>query len=340
MKITPTWIATFETNVQTIIQNAWDETASDLIWDRFMDVKTSVTRRELFFWLIESAGIELQGQGGNARYDDIAATFLEIENEDSGKNLELTANEIEDNQMASPMLRGMPALDYAANWARQMGSSAAYWPQKSLFTRLIANGLTEDGYDGVPFFSQSHPINVANEGAGTFSNLLTGAQVSSYPGACPIDIVNAPTLEAAHTNLARAVAYIQSLRGPHGETRRLKVKHLLCGEDLRKRSAEILSTRYYGTGQGSTENVITTYGIEPVVAPEHNELGVYYLACQWQKGSGGPFVFQNRKPYQLTTYTAYTDVQLAHRDSYEWKFKGRNGVSYGHPYLIFRVQPT
>jgi hypothetical protein len=258
-------------------------------------------------------------------------------------------NEIEDNMMASPLLRGMPALDYAAHWARAQGSSGAYWPQKSLFYRLIANGLTTAGYDGVSFFSTAHPINVANSGVGTYANLLTGAAGATpatdpadaiYPGACPIDSTNALTLDVAHQNLAKAVAYIQSLRGPHGEVRRLKVKYLLAGEDLRKRSNEILTTRYFGTGQGSTENVITSYGIEPLIASELNELGVYYLVCKWVPGGGGPFIFQSRKAYTLTTYAPETQVELARRDGFEWKFKGRNGISYGHPYYIFRVNPT
>lgn len=349
MKVTPSWVATFETNVQTIIQNAWDDTNSGLVWDLFMDQKQSGTRRELYFWLIEAAGIELQGQGGNQRYDDIAAAFFEIENEDSGKALELTVNEIEDNQMASPLLKGMPALDYAAHWARAQGNSAAYWPQDSLFNRLIANGLTTEGYDEVAFFSKAHPINVAKSSAGTYANLLSGAAESTpatdpldslYPGACPIDVTNATTLDAAHVNFAKAVAYIQSLRGPHGKSRRLKVKYLLAGEDLRKRAHEILSTKYFGTGQGTTENVITRYGIEPVIVPELNEIGVYYLVCEWVKGNGGPFIFQNRKPYVMNNFSPITQVDLGRRDSFEWKFKGRNGVSYGHPYYVFRVSPT
>jgi phage major head subunit gpT-like protein len=340
MKVTPTWVATFETNVQTIIQNVWEETASDLIWDRLMDVKTSGAGRELYFWLIENAGIELQGQGGNQRYDDLAAHFFEIVNEDSGKALELTKNEINDNQMASPMLRGMPALDYAAAWSRDMGYSGAYWPQQRVFDSLIANGLTTAGYDGVNFFSTSHPINVANTGLGTFANLLTGAAVGSYPGACPIDVTNAATLDIAHTNLARAIAYIQSLKGPHNKPRRLKVKYLLAGEDLRKRSAEILTTRYYGTGQGSTENVISTYGIEPLIASELNEVGVYYLVCKWMPGQGGPFVFQNREPYILTSYAPETQVELQRKKKFEWHFNGRNAVAYGHAWLIFRINPT
>jgi hypothetical protein len=341
MKLTPVWIGTFETRAQTIIQDAWEQTARKLIWDRFMDVKQSGGGVELYFWLIENAGIELQGQGGNQRIDDIAAHSFEVVNEDSGKDLELTKNEINDNQMANPGLKGMPALEYAAGWARDMGNSSAYWPQKSLFRRLIPNGTSTLGYDGVAFFSTSHPINVVNSNLGTYANLFTGAASGSYPGACPIDSTNAPTLAEAHDNLARAVAYIESLLGPHGEVRNLVVKYLLAPTNLRKRSGEVLSTKYFGTGQGSTENVISTWGIEPIIAAElAAEPNDYYLVCEWVAGQGGPFIFQNREPYVMNSYAPMTQLELQRQKKFVWSWGGRNGISFGHPYLIFKVKAT
>ena len=112
MKITPQFIGTFETNVQTFIVDAWKRAQEDgLFWDEFMDVRPSATLRELYFWLIETARIYPENLGGNKRYDDIAATFYEIDNQNSGSALRLTKNEIEDNMMAAGGMRGMPAMD-------------------------------------------------------------------------------------------------------------------------------------------------------------------------------------------------------------------------------------
>ena len=54
------------------------------------------------------------------------------------------------------------------------GQAAARWPDE-VVTAAVANATTALCYDGMPFFSTNHPINMDNAGAGTFSNLLTGA---------------------------------------------------------------------------------------------------------------------------------------------------------------------
>lgn len=343
MKITPSWVATFETNTQTLIQDAWARRNKTLVWDLFMDTKQSGTGRELYFWLLETARIRDEAQGGNKRFDDIAATYFEIVNKNSGDGLTLTKNEIEDNMMAGSALRGMPALDYAANWARQKGGNAAYWPQEKLFELVNAGkGTTiSAAYDGRPFFDTAHPINPFNVGLGTYANLLTGAVNGAYPGACPIDTTNAATLEIAHENFANAVAYVEGLTQPNGLPRGLKVKYALSGTRLRKRLNEILSVKYFGTGQGSTENVIATYGIEPVIVPEIPATSLSYaLFCEMIPGEGGPFIFQDREPYVLTSYQPATQLELQIRKEFTWSFDGRNSAAYGHPYLCFWVDPT
>lgn len=347
MKVTPAWVATFETNLQTLIVDAWQRMTPHLVWDKFVDVRQSSTLRELYFWLIETAKITDQGQGGNKRFDDIAATFFEIDNRDSGAGLRLTKNEIEDNMMAGAGLRGMPALDYAANWAKQMGGAAGYWPQEKMF-ELIAAGKTSKGYDAKAFFAKDHPINVYSA-LKTYANLLAGAAASTpatdpvdavYPGACPIDATNAPVLADAVQNFANAIAYVRAVQQPNGKPRNLVVRYALAGVDLQKRLNEILDTKYYGSGQGAQENVVSRYGIEPIIASELTESKVYYLACEMLPGEGGPFIYQNREPYVLTTYQPATQAELQRKKLFEWDFDGRNAEGYGHPYLFYRVEAT
>lgn len=348
MKVTPTWVATFETNTQSLIQDAWARMSKNLVWDKFMDVRKSATLRELYFWLLETARINDEQQGGQKRFDDIAALSYEIDNRNSGAGLRLTKNEIEDNVMSGGSLRGMPALDYAASWARQMGGSAGYWPQE-LFFNLLGAGETATGYDGKAFFAKDHPINPYNTGSGTYSNLLNSTAGSTaatdpndaiYPGACPIDTTNASTLADAFTNFGKAVAYIRALKQPNGKPRNLVVRYALVGVTEQKRINEILDTKFYGSGAGATENVVSRYGIEPVVASELTTMGEYYLACEMMAGEGGPFVFQDRDPYVLTSYQPETQAELQRRKEFEWSFDGRNAGAYGHPYLFFKVKPT
>ncbi|HEX8795459.1 MAG TPA: Mu-like prophage major head subunit gpT family protein [Polyangiaceae bacterium] len=327
MKVTPQWIATFETDTQTFVVDAWQRVLKDLMWDKFMDRRQSSTLRELYFWLVESASIRPEGQGGNKRYDDIGASFYEIDNANSGVGLILTKNEIEDNMMAGPSVRGMPALDYAQNWAKQVGGHAAYWPQQQLFTQLIANGKTANGYDGVPFFSASHPVNVLS-GTATYSNLAT---------AMPLLADTDAHLLASAGYVNAVAAQMRGFKQPNGQFRRLRPAWLLHAPGQAYAVSKLLGSKFFN----ASDNVLTQMGIMPICADELSaEDGVWYMGAELMPGEGGPFIYQDREPYTLTSYTSDSQIELNRRKVFEWLFDGRNAVAYGHPYLIIRVEPT
>lgn len=327
MKVTPQWISTFETDTQTFVVDAWDRVLKNLMWDKFMDRRQSTTLRELYFWLVESASIHTEGQGGNKRYDDIAATFYEIDNANSGAGLILTKNEIEDNMMAGPNVRGMPALDYAQNWAKQIGGAAAYWPQQQLFTSLIANGKTSNGYDGVPFFSTAHPVNPIG-GAATYSNILTASPLLADTDA---------HLLASAGYINAAAARLRSFKQPNGQYRMLRPAALLHAPGQAYAVSKLLGSKFFN----ASDNVLTNMGIVPYCADElAAEDGVWYLAAELMPGEGGPFIYQDREPYVLTSYSSDSQIELNRRKQFEWLFDGRNAAAYGHPYLILRVEPT
>lgn len=344
MRISPQWVGTFEKGLQTLILDTSARITKNLIWDKFVEVRQSATLTELYFFLIEAAQLRKEGQGGNKRYDDQAATFFEVTNENSGDGLILTKNEIQDNVMASPLLKGMSAMQFSENWARQMGALSTRWPQDSLFD-LLSRGETELAYDGVPFFSKAHPINKYG-GPATYANLFSGAAASTpstdefdaaYPGACPID--ESVALDVAQANFAKAVAYIQSLKGANGKPRNLVVKYAKGGVGLRKRLSEVLDTKFLTLN--GIENVVSRYGIEPVIA---SEIGAtdksYYLYCEIIPGEGGPIIYQDREGYVLSSYSLDSDADLQRRKQYEWSYDGRNTMAYGHPYLCFKVKAS
>ncbi len=332
MKVTPQFITTFETGLQTRIVDSWARIEKNMMWQKIMETRPSTTGRELFFWLLETAGLYDEAQGGNKRFDDLGAIYQEIINKNSGAGLRLTKNEIEDNQMASGALAGMPALDYAASWAKQVGSAAAYWPQDKLFNDLIANGKTTgQSYDAVAFFGTTHPINPLTGAGGNYSNLITAKPLAS---AASVDIASA--------NLASVITSMRSLKGPNGKQRMLRPRMLLADPSNQRMVTTILGAKFIASGAGATEQVWwSDYDIKPVIADElAGEAGVWYLVAEEIAGEGSPFIFQDREPYKLTSYTSDSQVELQRRKEFEWDFSGRNAVAYGHPYLIFRVEPT
>lgn len=337
MKVTPAWVSSFEANVQTFIVDAWTRVERNLVWDKFMEVRPSSTLRELYFWLVETAKIYPENQGGNKRYDDMAATFFEIDNANSGVGLQLTKNEIEDNMMASPNLRGMPSLDYAANWSKQVGGAGAYWPQDLLFNTLFANGLTANGYDGVPFFSASHPVNPisGNPGGLTYSNLIASkplATATPSPGTAAADLIF-----AAGQNLTSVIASMRGYVQPNGKRRMLRPKYLIHDPSNLYMVGQLLDSKFWN----ANDNPFTKFGIEPVCVDElSGSPGVWYLTAELIEGEGGPFIFQDRDPYRLTSYSSDSQVELNRRKQYEWLYDGRNAGAYGHPYLCIRANPS
>ena len=330
MKITPQWLQDFETGLNTLISSQSERITRNLIWDKVCDVKQSKSRRELYFFLIESMKLHSEALGGQKRFDDIIAKSLEIENANSGAGLILHREEIEDNQMRNPP--GMPPLDYSATWARKMGANAARQPQDAMFD-LLATGESATGYDGVAFFSASHPT---FDAAGTtYQNLLTGAASGNFPGACPIDAGVA--LDVAATNFGKAVAFVEGLTGPDGKPRNLKVKYAMAGVGLKKRLLELLDTQYLSTA--GIENVVSRYGIEPIIASEIGAAQTYYyLICEFFPGEGGPVIYQNREDYRLLPFVPEDDAALSRARRFEWHFEGRNAAAFGHPWLIFKVK--
>lgn len=342
MKITPTWIQDFETGLHGLIHRHGERITRNLIWDKYVDVRTSTAGRDMYFFLIESMKLHREGQGGNKRFDDIVAHKFEIVNENVGAGLTLTKNEIDDNQMKES---GMPMLDYAGAWAAKQGANAARWPQDVMF-ELLAAGESSVCYDGLPFFSKAHLTNPFLPSGPTFANLLSGAAASTpstdpndagYPGACPID--ESVDLDAAAANFAEAIAYIESLLGPDGKPRNLVVKRALAGSRLKKRLLEVTDTKYLS--MNGIENVISRYGVEAEVAAEFGASSLdYHLFAEWDASEGGGLIYQNREDYALTSFVGMTQADLARMKRFEWHYDGRNVGSYGHPYLVFKVKAT
>jgi len=134
---------------------------------------------------------------------------------------------------------------------------------------------------------------------------------------------------------------------PNGKKRMLRIRYAMGGPDLQKVLFEILDTKFFGGAAGSMENVVSRYGIEPVIADELpsdgtgiGENGVYYLFAEQIDAEGGGLIYSKRSDYELTSYQSETQIQLGRRKEFEWLYDGRNAGQYGHPYLVFRVEPT
>lgn len=324
MKVTPEFIVSFETELKGIMATNWQRVASRLNWDKFMKVRPSAGKREILVWLLETAKLYPEGNGGNTRFDDMVAATFSYENDNAGAGLRLTKNEIEDNQMKDNASVGV--LDYARQWANDISMASMYYPQQQLFS-LITHGTTATGYDGVPFFSASHPVN-PNGGTATYSNIITSV------GLNPAAATELESFMLAQKNFATALAAVASKTFLNGVPRYLQPTTLLVPTALQYRAEQLTG----GAILSQSTNVLANRNIQVIVDPLLDaEPTVYYLGVSDMMSDDlGAFVWSEREPFSLRTYSLYDEAALNRRDEFEWTMKGRNAAVYGHPYLMYR----
>ena len=152
--LTPTVMMGLEDRIQTETESEYDRLsdAKNLWWQLIVRSRTTEARRDIVTWLLSTAQIKDEGQGGNIRFDDLVSTYTEIEHGYSGAGLKLTRSELTD-------LDG-GGFDLAAQWSRDIGAYMGYWPQEKA-TDFLKNAHTSlyTTYDKKPFFATDHPAN-------------------------------------------------------------------------------------------------------------------------------------------------------------------------------------
>lgn len=326
----PSILRGVDTNLKTIISSTWARRLKDIWWNRIARTRSSSTKIEYVQWLLETAQIHDLGNGGRNVYGDMMGANWSIENEDKGNSLVLTINEIMD-ALGSTGSTGSK-LEYAANWAKQIGNAGVVWPQEQ--TASLMKSATALCYDGHPFFYEAHEVNHVTGGGGTFANELHGVPFTP-------------------TNYADVCAYIATIVAPDGKPRKVKPRIVAGGEDLRLPFASVFGTESIVTtdplnpnGTASASNLVKTlYETEPYIATADlsmtgNDRGTWWLGAELLEDDElSGIIYQEREAFTLRGLTMETDAELMRRRVFEWQFYGRNAISHGHPFLLFRMKP-
>lgn len=317
-QITPSFTFDFQRNLNLKFSNAWARTLNKLWYQQITLVQPSSSLEELYEWMLETAQIVSTGsKGTELTFEDIVAVSWRIKNENAGHALKLNRTEFEDNR-----------YDRAAKWAADAGSGGAYWPQRQA-TQLIMDGTTKLCFDGKAFFSDEHPVNPFDDSAGDYKNIFTGKPLNA-------------------ANLAEVIAYITSIRGPNDAPRYLEPSLLMVDPSNRLTANVLLGAESFtdptntAEGAAATNMIKASYGLGvPLVVPEFSaEPGVWYIGVQAnQDAFEGAIVYQERKAFELNSYTGMTQAELDRVNDFEWHNRGRNVAAYGLPYMLFRIEP-
>jgi hypothetical protein len=339
--MTPEFVHDLETNMKLITSEEYQRLNANMWWEKVAKLLPSLSLKERLIWLLDSAQIE-RGEAGNRVFEDMVSKTTVYENEFATAGLTITKEQFED-------LDGN-GVKLATSWSRQMGSLAAYWPQKVIAEAIRNNG---DTYDELAFFHTAHPVNPFKEGAGTFANRFTGASSGAYPGACPIDA--SVSVEQAILNLGKAIAYVRSLKMPNGvDPRMLRIAGILHPPALTTRAQQITNAKFIaqstsgGAGSGDVEAVVRNFGVgQPIEADElgagfenGSDTHYYLLVDEITTNELGAITYVERESFNIQYHSDMDDSVLARLRKLQWLESGRNTVGMGHPYLMFRCEST
>jgi phage major head subunit gpT-like protein len=337
--------------MQIITEREYTRLSSNVWYPRITKPRKSTGRRDVIMWLLSTAQIRSQGKGGNISYSDLVSTYTEIENLYAGEGLKLSKAQLTDTDGGG--------MDLASQWSGDIGAYMAYWPQK-LATHLLKNahnlatagGYT--GYDQKAFFAADHPVNPFDSNAGTYANILTGASAPAsgntpaYPGACPID--DSVTTDVALQNMGKIFSYIASIKMPNGEDPRfLRPSTLLVPPRMYPRAVQLTSAKFLAQAAGSSagsadvEALIKALGFAtPIMADElagFESDTTFFVGCEQMAASQlGAVIYTEREPFEINYYGTVDQAVLGRAQELEWQCHGRNVVSSGHPYLLFKCK--
>jgi phage major head subunit gpT-like protein len=219
--------------------------------------------------------------------------------------------------------------DQAGNFAGlfgQFGEQAKHWPD-TMVAQLIQGGTaaTSTAYDGQPFFSTSHPVNMDSAAAGTYSNLSATGMA----------------LTAANYNTVRST--MQTYLGADGNPLGVMPTLLIVPPQLEQAGKQILNTDWIapGTGFGAiaanapSQNTLRGSADLLMIPQLANEPTVWYLVAT--SGGAKPFIFQNRKAPVFQMYTAPSDPEVFKNRKYVFGTDARGAAGFTAPFLAYRA---
>lgn len=235
-----------ELNYRKLFKKLW--------YPKVTKVHNTNSKQEIYEWLLDTATIDQLSpqdggeESGNLDFEETSSVLKTISPAHHGKGYR-----IDKMRWENSLNRGMDPVE---RWIAAQSLYRGYYPQKQVAIQIL-NGETTIGYDGVAFFSKSHPVNPNIPGLGTFANLFTGAAVaqtpgvvgSGYPGALPID--DSVDVNTALTNLTKAVAYVTgAVAQPNGQDpRNLEVAYILHPPRMEARVAQLTKNAKSGLGK-------------------------------------------------------------------------------------------
>lgn len=249
---------------------------------------------------------------GSRVVDDMVANEYRLQNKLFEKTLGIKRTVLQDQQ-----------AQLYGPWAEELGQQARRWPDYELTTAL-ENGTSAalaTTFDGVAYFSASHPIDPKGQVAGTQSNNFTGGG----------------TVLSA-TSYSTALAAGRNFKGrdnkPLGTFMNTQANYLIVPPALEKTAREILNGEFISVTGGSTQTNVWMNSAQLIVNPLLTSATAWYLVDASRAVK--PLLWQLRDAPEFVQKTAPDDDHVFKNDEYLMGVRARGAAGYGLWFLAIR----
>jgi phage major head subunit gpT-like protein len=190
----------------------------------------------------------------------------------------------------------------------ELGRAAKRWPDQVLKT-VLQTGLTNNGFDSVPFFSATHPLNAAGNQSNNFtSTALTAA------------------------NFSAVRAGMSGYTGEDGEPLGVMADTLIVPPSLEDTANSIVTATQLASGATNVQKGQA----KVVVVPELANQGTTWYVADTSHALKG-LVWQLRKAPQLVAKTKVDDDNVFFDREFIWGLDAEGVGGYGAWFLMARA---
>jgi phage major head subunit gpT-like protein len=262
----------------------------------------STTRENRYPWITQIP--RMREWLGERMVHNLAARVTSIINKDWEDTVEVDRNDFEDDN-----------LGVYAPVMQTLGYQARMWPDDMLVALLKA-GATQTGFDGQPFFNSSHPLNIDNSGAGTYSNLFTGRPLTS-------------------ANYREVRALMRVINDEQGRSLQVRPNLLMVPPQLEATAKEIVENDVVVSGGAAITNVMRGTARVLVVDEIADAPNDWYVLDVSKPIK--PFIIQLRKAPQFVSLNSPTDQNVFWRKKFVFGVDARGNAGFGLPFLAAKV---
>lgn len=307
MIVNPSTLDALYYNFRLDFQGALDQTP---IWHE--QVATTVPsggRSNIYAWAKRIPA--LREWVGERVVNNLEGRGYQIINKKFEDTVEVSKDDVEDDNL------GMYSIQ-----VKQLGEQSAKWPDYTL-ADMIAAGTTNLAFDGQPFFSASHPVDMSNAALSTYSNLFA-------------------TTALTPANYQAVRVAMMSYKGEDNKPLNVMPDLLVVPPQLEATAKQILNADFIvnafgvNSSTGSQTNVLKGSANILVLPELLGEADAWYLLAT--KKVIKPFVWQLRSAPMLTALTAPTSENVFWRSSFVYGVDARGNAGYTLPFLAARAK--